>query len=166
MTIATINPIQKELYKPVHFPMPPPTKADRAPMRMVISQPIFSLPGWINLAITPMTAPIKRYQRTSHRLILHLRQILFLVHMPTQLILVEHDVPSHESCSALSSRISRHYTACSPAESILLLFQDFFQDALNCVAPLALDKRENDGHKLANHAAIQTQLGEATSKAR
>jgi hypothetical protein len=81
-----------------------------------MNQPMFSLPGMIILARIPTTIPIKRYQKLAF---LRLRQILFVVHMPVR-IFIEPDMRAYQYCSALSSKISWHYTICSLVESILL----------------------------------------------
>jgi hypothetical protein len=92
------------------------------------------------------------------------RTLLSAVRMSAKCTFTAHRIRTHKHYGSLFSRIFRHYAICDLAAG-MFLFQDLFQDALDCVAPLALDKRENNGHKLANHATIQTQLGEATNKA-
>jgi hypothetical protein len=66
-------------------------KAESAPIRIVMSQPIFSLPGWINLARIPTTIPIKRYQRTLYKLILSPPSNTIVIHIPVQRVLIERD---------------------------------------------------------------------------
>ena len=45
------------LYQPMNCPMTPARNDPAIPSRMVVIKPMFSLPGWINLAMRPMTKP-------------------------------------------------------------------------------------------------------------